>query len=60
MDASMMPYLLVLTSFGFWCGGYLIGIGKVQRWKIRWIELEHDSARALGKEPRDINDVFKD
>jgi hypothetical protein len=31
----------------------------VTRWRIRWIELEHDSARALGREPRDINTIFR-
>lgn len=60
----MEPYVIIIWSillaFGFWCGGYLVGYGHVQRWKIRWIELEHDSARALGKEPRNIDDVFND
>ena len=58
MSDQLFIFLIVLVAFGFWCGGYLVGFGSVRKWRIRWIELEHDTARALGKEPRNIDDVF--
>jgi len=38
--------------------GYSWGRRKVLQWRIRWIELEHDSARSEGREPRKITDVY--
>ena len=43
--------LVVLTS-AFW-------IYHIEKWRIRWILLEHETARIIGREPRDI-DLFGD
>lgn len=44
------PGVIAVTSM-FW-------VPIVSKWRIRWIELEHDTARAMGKEPRNIDKVF--
>jgi len=31
---------------------------RLNIWRIRWIELEHESAAKEGREPRNINTVF--
>lgn len=32
-------------------------VNKVRFWRRKWIELEHDTARALMRQPRDITTV---
>jgi hypothetical protein len=60
----MSDWEIVLISFavagGFFCLGGLWFSRKVLFWRIKWIELEHDLARAQGREPRDISEVEKE
>lgn len=30
---------------------------QLLKWRIRWIELEHDLARAESRKPRNINEI---
>lgn len=49
--------VLLLSAVGFFCAGTALQLRRVLYWRIKWIELEHDSARQLGREPRDISAV---
>lgn len=53
--------ILALTAIGYFCAGYLWayvrGHNSTLAWRIRWIELEHDSARKEGREPRKIDTI---
>ena len=53
----MIYLVIILACIGCFCAGYLWGNRGELYWRIRWIELENDTARALGKEPRDIKEV---
>jgi len=48
--------VLFIGAVGFFCVGYLWGSRRELRWRIHWIELEHDCARAQGRKPRNITD----
>jgi hypothetical protein len=54
----LFSIVLIATAIGFFAWGMLINNLKIQVWRIRWIELEHDTARLLGREPRNIDEVF--
>lgn len=49
--------VLLLSAVGFFCAGTVMQMRRTLYWRIKWIELEHDSARQLGREPRDISAV---
>ena len=49
--------VLMLIAAGCFCVGGRWGRRQVLYWRIKWIELEHETARALGREPRDIEEV---
>ena len=49
--------ILFLIAVGFFCLGGLCFSRGVQTWRIKWIELEHDLARAEGRKPRNISEV---
>jgi hypothetical protein len=51
--------IFALACLGYFCLGGLWFSRSVRTWRIRWIELEHETARALGREPRNIDEVFK-
>lgn len=51
--------MLGLTAVGYFCLGMLVCLRAVARWRIRWIELEHDLARRENREPRNIDDFLK-
>jgi len=51
--------IYAMASVGFFCAGLLLGLSGIKKWRIRWIELEYDSARIEGRPPRNIDDVFK-
>ena len=56
---STMPIdQIILTCLGFLSGGLITAmflLSAVRTWRIRCVELEHDLARAEGREPRDID-----
>jgi hypothetical protein len=45
----LFSIVLIATAIGFFAWGMLINNLKIQVWRIRWIELEHDTARLLGR-----------
>ncbi len=52
---------ILLTLLGFFSGGMLTALlllGRVRVWRTRWIELEHDLARAEKREPRNIDKEY--
>lgn len=49
--------VLLLSAVGFFCAGTALQLRRVLYWRIKWIEMEHDLARQLGREPRDISAV---
>jgi len=53
----MIPLLIILVAVGFFSVGFMFGQRRETYWRIKWIELEHETARKLGKEPRDINSI---
>ena len=53
-----IPWLVsLLLCVGYCCLGFIIGQRRVQYWRTKWIELEHDCARAEGRKPRNIDDI---
>ena len=58
MTDNNIIVLIVLSIIGGFCLGYLFGARAVQSWRIKWIELEHDTARELNRKPRNINDIL--
>lgn len=53
---------ILFLVIGFVSGGLIASLFWETRdsiWRIRWIEMEHDLARAVGREPRDINTAIK-
>lgn len=50
---------LIIGCIGSIAATSLFWQNKILLWRIRWIELEHDSAHKEGREPRDIEQAFK-
>lgn len=50
--------VFVLGCIGSAAVASLFWQNKILLWRIRWIKLEHDSARKEGREPRDIEQAF--
>jgi hypothetical protein len=48
---------VLLVAAGSFCMGAALQMRQVLYWRIKWIELEHDSARQIGREPRNISEV---
>ena len=55
----MFISLLVMVAIGYFCLGALFMSRRVLFWRIKWIELEHDLARAQGRAPRKIDAMRK-
>jgi hypothetical protein len=51
--------IMSLVALGYFSVGFLWGVRKVKFWRIEWIKLEHDLARAQKRDPRDIDDYEK-
>lgn len=55
-------FLIILVAGGSFLLGFAVAFLPMQRkelfWKCKWIELEHDTARKMGHEPRDIDDML--
>lgn len=60
MNEYLLSFLMICCTIGGGCVAAMWYIRKITLWRIRWIELEHDYARYAKREPRNINDVFKD
>ncbi len=56
---AMMILVVILAAIGFFGVGMLWKSREVLRWRVRWIEMEHDLARLQGREPRTIDDAFR-
>jgi hypothetical protein len=56
MEAIVLLWI-VMACNGFFCVGYLFGNRNVFYWRIKWIEAEHDMARAQGRKPRNISEM---
>lgn len=54
--------ITILILLGFVAIGAIITAilyeDRLLLWRVRWIELEHESAAKDGREPRDINTAF--
>jgi len=59
MSSVEIVLAALALSVGYFCLGYIFGARRILYWQIKWIELEHDSARAEGREPRNIECVKK-
>lgn len=59
IEMPIFFFVLLLVGMAFAGASFMAAylLPKVQKWRIRWIELEHDSARAEGREPRNIDSV---
>ncbi len=57
-NVRLVVCIICALVAGF-CFGARLYLFQRDRWRTRWIELEHDSARKEGRKPRDINDVYK-
>lgn len=60
MSDWQLSLTFVLIFIGAYAAGWGAAMRKVTDWRIRWIELEHDSAKREGRKPRDINETFPD
>ena len=58
-EQTIISIVMVLVGIGGFCLGAMLQLKKVLFWRIEWIKLEHELARTQGREPRDINEVFK-
>jgi hypothetical protein len=58
MNDIAISISLVATAAGFFAFGRLVERRSVQRWRIRWIELEYDLAHFMGRKPRNITDLY--
>lgn len=56
INTPLIITFLLVSAVAF-CAGYAWGSRRELYWRIKWIELEHDSARAEGREPRSIKTV---
>ena len=56
-DNQTIALSLPLVAAGYFAMGYMFGMRRDLYWRTKWIELEHDTARKLGKEPRNIKEV---
>ena len=59
MNEITVCFVLLLSVAGTCVATTLYWLNKITSWRIRWIELEHDLARAQGREPRDIDNADK-
>ncbi len=57
MNESLVSALILLAAAGGFAVGYMLGFRRELYWRIKWIELEHDCARAEGRQPRNINTI---
>ena len=57
MSPLLLSILLVGTSVGWFCVGYIVQLRQTHYWRVRWIEKEHDLARLQHREPQDIETV---
>ena len=57
MNELIFSILSIMMLIAFFCLGYLFGSKHVKEWRCRWIELEHDFAKAQNRKPRDISTV---
>jgi len=56
MDPETLKLIVPLMTFvGGICLGILYTNHRVSEWRIRWINLEHETARDLDREPRKID-----
>lgn len=52
-----MCLAMILIAAGAFCAGWTFQNHKILFWKIKWIEKEHECARAQDREPLDINTI---
>lgn len=57
MNDLLYSILLIICFIGGGALASLFWLYRVEVWRIRWIEMEHDLARALKREPRDIESL---
>jgi hypothetical protein len=57
MNNIFIIVAVIVVAVMFTLVGYMFGQRRELYWRIKWIELEHDTARKLGKEPRNISEV---
>ncbi len=61
MDKEWFDYVrwevvvMILVALGIVTVTSLFWIHRVQKWRMRWIYLEHETARELNREPRNIS-----
>ena len=60
MNQILFVIIIILVAVGYFCMGFVFGNRRELYWRIKWIELEHDTARKLGSEPRNIKCVEPD
>lgn len=58
MSEASIVFIIIASIIGGYCIGRLWGLKEVLEWRLRWIELEHESARKEEREPRNIDELF--